>query len=311
MEQGMKSRQLEAFRAVILRQSITRAAEMLHVTQPAVTRLILDLETEIGFSLFTREKGRLFPTSDALLLYQEVERSFVGVERIAHAAQQIRSLTRGSLNIAAAPALALNLLPEWITDFTRAHEGVTVSLLVHGTKMVGELVAGEQCDIGFVTYTTWQPGVRLETLFSADMKCILPNGHRLSRKRVISPEDLAGEKFISFPREYDTRRIVDDIFAERKIERVMSAECQLSAAIATFVARGAGVSVIDPVSTDYMTGGVSVHDFAPAIPFEYGVVTSDRQPPSRLTYAFVEFVRERVKERTARPRSTQSNVTHR
>ena len=89
----MKSRQLEAFRAVILRHSITRAAEMLHITQPAVTRLILDLETEIGFSLFTREKGRLFPTSDALLLYQEVERSFVGVERIAHAAQQIRSLT--------------------------------------------------------------------------------------------------------------------------------------------------------------------------------------------------------------------------
>ena len=198
MGREMKSRQLEAFRAVILRQSITRAAEMLHITQPAVTRLILDLETEIGFSLFTREKGRLFPTSDALLLYQEVERSFVGVERIAHAAQQIRSLTRGSLNVAAAPALALNLLPEWITDFTRVHEGVSVSLLVHGTRLVGELVASEQCDIGFVTYTTWQPGVRVETLFSADMKCILPTGHRLSGKRVIDPEDLAGEKFVSF-----------------------------------------------------------------------------------------------------------------
>ena len=131
---------------------------------------------------------------------------------------------------------------------------------------------------------------------------ILPKGHRLSRKRVITPEDLAGEKCISFPREYDTRRIVDDIFAARQIERVMSAECQLSAAIATFVARGAGVSVIDPVSTDYMTEGVSVHDFAPAIPFEYGVVTSDRQPPSRLTCAFVDFVRERVKERTGRLR---------
>lgn len=294
----MKSRQLEAFRAVILRQSITRAAEMLHITQPAVTRLILDLEAEIGFSLFTREKGRLFPNSDALLLYKEVERSFVGMERIAHAAQQIRSLTRGSLNIAAAPALALNLLPEWITDFTREHDDVTASLLVHGTKLVGELVASEQCDIGFVTYTTWQPGVQLETLFSADMKCILPKGHRLSRKSVIDPEDLAGERFISFPREYDTRRIVDDIFAARKIERVMSAECQLSAAIATFVSRGAGVSIVDPVSADYLPAGVSVHDFAPAIPFEYGVVTSDRQPLSRLTSAFVKFVRQRARART-------------
>ena len=57
--------------------------------------------------------------------------------------------------------------------------------------------------------------MRLETLFSPDMKRILPKGHRLSRKRVITPEDLAGEKFISFPREYDMRRIVDDIFAAR------------------------------------------------------------------------------------------------
>ncbi|CAB3768146.1 hypothetical protein GQ57_07690 [Burkholderia sp. MSh2] len=293
----MKSRQLEAFRAVILRQSITRAAEMLHITQPAVTRLILDLESEIGFSLFTREKGRLFPTADALLLYQEVERSFVGVERIAQAAQQIRSLTRGSLNIAAAPALALNLLPEWITDFTREHEGVAVSLLIYGTRLVGELVASEQCDIGLVTYTTWQPGVRLEALFKADMKCIVPKGHRLASKGVITPEDLAGEKFISFPRELDTRRIIDEIFAAQRIERVMSAECQLSAAIATFVARGAGVSIIDPVSTDYMTDEVSVHDFVPAIPFEYGIVTSDRQPPSRLASAFLAFVRERVNDR--------------
>ncbi|KFG97825.1 LysR family transcriptional regulator [Burkholderia paludis] len=293
----MKSRQLEAFRAVILRQSITRAAEMLHITQPAVTRLILDLESEIGFSLFTREKGRLFPTADALLLYQEVERSFVGVERIAQAAQQIRSLTRGSLNIAAAPALALNLLPEWITDFTREHEGVAVSLLIYGTRLVGELVASEQCDIGLVTYTTWQPGVRLEALFKADMKCIVPKGHRLASKGVITPEDLAGEKFISFPRELDTRRIIDEIFAAQRIERVMSAECQLSAAIATFVARGAGVSIIDPVSTDYVTDEVSVHDFVPAIPFEYGIVTSDRQPPSRLASAFLAFVRERVNDR--------------
>ena len=164
-------------------------------------------------------------------------------------------------------------------------------------------MASEQCDIGFVTYTTWQPGVRLETLFIADMKCILPRGHRLARKRVITPEDLAGENFISIPRELDTRRIVDDIFATRHIERVMSAESQLSAAIAAFVAQGAGVSIIDPVSADYVTDAVSVHDFKPAIPFEYGVVTSDRQPLSRLTSAFVEFVRERVKDRARRRRT--------
>src|SRR5437868_6942450 len=100
----MKIRQLEAFRAVMLCQTVTRAAEMLHISQPAATRLIADLEESVGFALFERVRGRLYPTAEAQVLYEEVQRSLVGVERIALAAQDIRELQRGSLQIAAAPA---------------------------------------------------------------------------------------------------------------------------------------------------------------------------------------------------------------
>ena len=100
----MKIRQLEAFRALILRQTVTRAADMLHISQPAVTRLINDLETDVGFSLFDRINGRLNPTPEAMVLFEEVERSFAGIDRIAQTAEQIKSLRRGSLHIAGAPA---------------------------------------------------------------------------------------------------------------------------------------------------------------------------------------------------------------
>ena len=85
----MNLRQLEAFRAVILGQTVTRAAEMLCISQPAATRLIASLEEDIGFSLFDRIKGRLQPTPEAMTLYQEVQRSLLGVERIARTAQDI------------------------------------------------------------------------------------------------------------------------------------------------------------------------------------------------------------------------------
>ncbi|WP_341521459.1 LysR substrate-binding domain-containing protein [Pseudomonas sp. G.S.17] len=291
----MKNRQLEAFRAVMLRHSVTSAAEMMSITQPAVTRLIVDLEEEVGFKLFTREKGRLFPTSDAALLYREVERSFVGVERIAHAARQIRSVNKGALTVCCAPALAEGLLPAWISEFISLHAGVTVVFAIHGTKVVSEMVANEQCDLGFITYTTWQPGVKLERLFTAPMRCILPHGHRLAELECITPEDLAGESFISFPKELDTRRIIDELFANRQIERQLNIECQLSAAIASFVSCGAGVSIIDPAVANTLGNKVVVRPFAPELDFEYAIVTSERMTPSRLTKAFLAFVKNKMK----------------
>src|SRR5471032_1759329 len=290
----MKNRQLEAFRAVMIRHSITSAAEMMSVTQPAVTRLIADLEADVGFKLFVREKARLFPTSDAVLLYREVERSFVGVERIAHAARQIRSLNKGALTVCCAPALAATLLPSWIAQFMALHEGVTVIFTIQGTKIVSEMVANEQCDVGFVTYATWQPGVKLERLFTAPMRCILPIGHRLAYRAHITPQDLAGEPFISYPKELDSRRAIDELFAKYQVARQLNIECHLSTAIASLVGFGAGVSIIDPAVADTLGDKVLVRPFTPQIDFEYGIVISERLVASRLTKAFLGFVKEKV-----------------
>ena len=139
----MKIRQLEAFRALILRQTVTRAADMLHISQPAVTRLINDLEADVGFSLFDRINGRLNPTPEALVLFEEVERSFAGIDRIAQTAEQIKSLRRGSLHIAGAPALALEFLPTTLTGFMREHPGISTTLLIHASSIVVDFITPE------------------------------------------------------------------------------------------------------------------------------------------------------------------------
>ena len=92
----LKIRQVEAFRALMQRHTVTRAAQALHISQPAVSRLLSDFESGVGFKLFERQQGRLLPTSEARVLYDEVERAFVGLDRIALAAQQIRAMRRGS-----------------------------------------------------------------------------------------------------------------------------------------------------------------------------------------------------------------------
>ena len=108
---ALNYRQLETFRAVMLSGSASRAAELLDITQPAVSRTIAELEKGVGFVLFERIKGRLVTTPEAQMLLNEVEKSFVGLDRIRAEAARIRDFGAGSLRIASLAALGSTLVP--------------------------------------------------------------------------------------------------------------------------------------------------------------------------------------------------------
>lgn len=111
MDRRITLRHLEAFRAVMLRRSVTAAAESLEVTQPVVTRLIAEFEARIGVLLFERVKGRLLPTPEATLLLEDVHQSLMGIERIRNASENVRFRRMLHLEIASAPAMAISFCP--------------------------------------------------------------------------------------------------------------------------------------------------------------------------------------------------------
>jgi DNA-binding transcriptional LysR family regulator len=285
----MNLRQLEAFRAVILGQTVTRAAEMLHISQPAATRLISSLEEDIGFALFDRIKGRLQPTAEAMTLYQEVQRSLVGVERIARTAQDIRRLKRGSLHIACAPAMGLIFMPRVIAEFMAEHDGVQISLVVHSSSEVIDLVVGQRCDLGIIVLPNTYPSPRSEKLLATRMLCALPAGHRLCDQAVIVPEDLRAEAFISYPHSIGSRQQIDTIFAAHGVERELRLETQLSQPMCEFVEHGLGVALVDALSAvNYRGDGIVFKAFEPAIEMDFSMLLPVQGPASKLQTAFLE-----------------------
>ena len=99
----MNIRQLEAFRATIVARSTIGAAQLLNASQPAVSRLLSQLESSLQLTLFDRSSGRLVPTPEAMLLYAEVERTFLSVDRIREMARDIRTADAGSPSAASTP----------------------------------------------------------------------------------------------------------------------------------------------------------------------------------------------------------------
>src|SRR5579862_5031537 len=107
----MELRQLEAFAAVITTGSVTAAGRLLGRSQPAITRLIQELEAEVGYPLFTRNGPRVTPTEQGILLYEEVEHVLAGLHQIEKRADEIARGESRPLRIAATSALAAGLVP--------------------------------------------------------------------------------------------------------------------------------------------------------------------------------------------------------
>ena len=292
----MNLRQLEAFRAVILGQTVTRAAEMLHISQPAATRLIASLEEDIGFALFDRIKGRLQPTAEAMTLYQEVQRSLIGVERIARTARDIHNLKRGALQIACAPAMGLSFLPRAIGGFIAEHDQVQISLVVNSSREVIDLVASQRCDLGIIVLPNTYPSPRGEKLLATRMLCAVPAGHRLQDKPLIVPQDLEGEAFISYPHSIGSRQQIDTIFATHNVQRQLRLETQLSLPMCGFVEQGLGVALVDAISAvEYRGKGIVFKAFEPAIEMDFCMLLPVHGEASRLQDSFLEHMHAFIK----------------
>ena len=288
----MKLRQLEAFRAVMLCATVTRASEMLHISQPATTRLLADLEISLGFPLFKREKKRLHPTAEAQALFEEVQRSLSGMDRIARAADEIRALQRGTLQIVAAPALAHSFLPHATAEYLKKHSGAQVSLLAHSSRTVVDMVVGQRCDVGFAILRMDQPSTHGERLFSTKMVCAMPGGHRLASRSQIVPKDLAGERLIAYPRNLESRLELDALFASHGVSLEVQIETQVSYVVCSFVEAGAGVAIVDAITAlAYRGDGVVFRPFDSTVAAHYSVLIPSQRPPALLLPSFVAHVR--------------------
>ncbi|PZN94185.1 MAG: LysR family transcriptional regulator [Hyphomicrobiales bacterium] len=288
----MNLRQVEAFRSIMLRGSMTAAAVELRTSQPSISRLIAELETEIGLKLFERAAGRLRPTAEGLSFYREVERSFIGLDNLSHAARDIRAFGTGRLRIAAMPVMALGFIPRCIRRFKERFPNAIISLQMGHDGTVTRWMSSSYCDIGFVANVIDIPAVEHHSLYTIAGVCALPPGHRLAELEQIRPRDLEGESFISLSLEDGARARVDRAFEEAGVRRQLVLETPFSAAICALVEQGLGVGIVNPIAADdYKRTGIAFRPFKPDVMFHGHAMYSKHQRDNPLIEGFMAVVR--------------------
>jgi DNA-binding transcriptional LysR family regulator len=298
----LNPRQLEAFRKVMLSGSMTMAAELLKISQPAVSRLIKDLEKTLGLRLFRREGNRIIAGAEAQQLFREVDRYYHGLEQVERVADDLKSARIGTLRIASMHTLGLSLLSEGVRRFSLARPGLAISLDVRNSLGILELTAAHQIDIGFVQMVgTDYPGVDTIALPSVASVCVLPRGHRLARKKAVQIADLQGESLISLSRNSPFRMRLELAMETAGVQCRRSVDTTLAHVACGMVAGGLGITVVDPfTATRWRDTAIVFRPLLPAVPFELCMVFPAHQPRSIVVKDFIQVMKELIDAEYAR-----------
>lgn len=291
-------RQIEAFAAVVKEGGLTRAAEKLHISQPAVSKLVSTLERNCGFQIFQRHGNRLTMTAEGELLFAEVQRMMVGTEEIRSKAAEIRENRFGSLHVAAFPALCARVLPTIMSDFLRAHPGVRPLVTSRSSSFLIDWVTAQKSDIGFALLAQERPGLAFTRFLEVEGVCVLPPDHRLHRSRIIRPGDIEREPFIALSTDDRSRFLVEEYFRGREHMRNIVAEMQMSEGACQMVADGTGVSIVEPFSAMSFSGGSLVlKPIEPKVYFDLWLMYPTHRPISKMAAAFARFLDAEIQRR--------------
>ncbi|MEW5420787.1 LysR family transcriptional regulator [Amorphus sp. 3PC139-8] len=293
-------RQLEAFDVVASEGSITAGADRLALSQPSVTRLIADLERNVGFALFRRDRKRLAITPEGRQFWEEVNRCFTSLDRLTRFADDIRDLRAGSLHVAVVPALSLGPVPRAIARLTS--DRPEISVLCEQRTSERTLVATAAEDIDVAVSLGWgrMPGVATIAQYTTECVCVMPGGHPLAGRETVGLDDLRGLRRVGLPHYTSVSLQLNKLLAEAQIDPRPQVEALISSMACAMVAENMGVSVLDPFTAAVFSGKSLVfRPFQPRVAFDFRLVRPERRMPSKLANAFIELV---VQEFEADPR---------
>ncbi len=289
----MNVRQVEAYRALMQTGSASRAADVLRVTQPAVSRLIAELEKNIGFPLFHRVRGRLIPTPESHRFFSDVQRTFVGLEDLKLSASKIRDSGSGVIKVASMPAAGPMVVPRAVSFFRKLHPNVTVDVQVMSAADVTAGVAAGRFDLGLAPTDDDSTGVDYEPFSTDAAVCAIPPGHWLADRAVVTPAALHGLDFIAHTPEDRLRHRIAGLMAEGGHDLNIVAESTFCTTVLAMVLHGVGVGVVNPIAVaGFVERGGTIRPFKPDISLTIFLVFRAGTQRSRSVRSMVKCLRD-------------------
>ncbi|MCV2402049.1 LysR substrate-binding domain-containing protein [Marinomonas sp. C2222] len=292
----MKFRQIEAFRYTMLQGTTSAAAEKMYISQPAVSRLLSDLEYSLGFQLFDRRKGRLHPTQEASEFFRSVEESFLGFQKLESVADRIRNKTPTELKIACTSAISSSLLPLVLKEHKRFYPEEHITIYTLPMSEIAMKLQTNSIDLAVGLELPQLAGIERKFIGDARFVFAMHAQHRLKDKKVVTAQDLIGESVLAVMDTYPGYwNRLESALAPVKEQIHQGIHIDTSHTAYAIVASGISVGVLEPFAASAWKGkGVILREFKPDISYPYGIAYPTNIKAHASLHNFIQTIKSVV-----------------
>ena len=283
----MRLRHIEVFHAIKQTGSISRAAALLGVSQPAASKVLQHAEAALGFKLFERVKGRLHPTAEAEVLHVEVARLHQGLEQIRLLSANLRHDPEGRLRIGCLPSLGLSIMPPTIRAFRLAYPSVTCVVQTnHVTTLLADLRARD-LDLAVTLFPTQYPGITMQQVGEVELVYLGPQaGQGPIDLLTIDPAAL-----IAITRSERMGAMVAAHFEQAGRPFQPGIEVETYFLACSLAAAGCGAAIVDALTARSMLrDGLHIRPIRPRLPVGIGILTHETHVGRRFYSEFAELL---------------------
>lgn len=285
----MNLRQMEVFRAVMYAGGVNNAAELLHVSPPAISKVLAQAGKASGLVLFERVKGRLIPTPEAHQLYAEVDQLWRGVEKLRDVSRELAQPARTALRLACSASLAPYIVSRTVARLYDRIARLQCRVQVYSPDLLNGALLDRSTHLGVALLPHDHPNLATVKSYQCGLACVMRSEHPLARRKLIRPADLAGERVISSPASTPFGQTLRRAFGAAADKMHMDCETTSSNSACWFAQAGVGVAVVDQVSiAGGLLAGLEVRPFQSSEKLAVRILRNRYQPMGVAEKAFVD-----------------------
>ncbi|OZI34490.1 LysR family transcriptional regulator [Bordetella genomosp. 10] len=286
-------RQIEVFRAIMLTGSISGAGRMLHVSQPAISRVLALTESRLRFPLFERSRSRLAPTAEARRLFAEVEQVYGGIQRVNELAANLAQAGAGALRVISSASFGQRMVPQALAVLRQGRGQARVDYRSSTyDELAGHFLSG-QADIAVSMRPPVHPNLVSVELGRSEVVCVMPSDHPLARCQAVAPADFAAGAWIGYPADAPLGRVLTAYLGYAPNRTPAAIEVHSPVTALAFVQQGLGPALVDSWCVGPRTrAGLAVRPIVPPAHIGIWATYSELQPLPLMARRFLAALKK-------------------
>ncbi len=248
MEVVMTLRKLEIFYCVAEKLNMTTVSKGLHISQPAISQMIKEMEEELGVRLFNRLGKRLYLTDEGELFKTYSRRMMNLYQEFERVLEEKKDLKTGKLKLGASSTIGVYLMPQLIKKFIKELPDIDISLKIGNTKDIANMIVKNEIDFAFVESEVDMDEIKSEEIWNDELLIITHPEHRWGENLEIDESELKSEKFILREEGSGTRKIFEAAMKNNHIKYRESFTLGNTEAIKEIIMTGLGISCLSKLT---------------------------------------------------------------